>query len=166
MVFKYKMTAEEYYIGYKYKLKKGKLPDTMLISTVIMAAVMFLLAMEFELGMFYAVFLAVIPVIMLFAEIAVKKKTVLRNYNMLPQLNSQQSIHLCEDGIKLYNSFEKVYVKWERIFAVKETPKYLIIIFSFRNGIAVIDKEKWQSEQLNEIIDALHDNTFVEEGKK
>ena len=166
MVFKYRMTAEEYYIGYKYKLKRGKLPDTMLISTVIMAAVMFLLAMEFELGMVYAVFLAVIPVIMLFAETAVKKKTVLRNYNMLPQLNSQQSIHLCEDGIKLYNSFEKVYVKWERVFAVKETPKYLIIIFSFRNGIAVIDKEKWQSEQLNEIIGALHDNTYVEEGKK
>lgn len=160
------MTAEEYYIGYKYKLKRGRLPDTMLISTAVMAAVMFLLAMEFELGMIYAVFLAVTPVLMLFAEIAVKKKTVLRNFSTLPQLNAEQSIHLCEDGIKLYNSFEKIYVKWERVFAVKETPKYLIIIFSFRNGIAVIDKEKWQSEQLNEIIDALHDNTYVEEGKK
>lgn len=166
MTFKYRMTAEEYYIGYKYKLKRGRLPDTLLITTAVMAAVMFLLAMEFELGIIYAIFLAVIPVMMLFADFAARKKAALKNYYDLPQYSEDQSIHLCEDGIKLYNSFEKVYVKWERVFAVKETPKYLIIIFSFRNGIAVIDKEKWQSEQLNEIIDALHDNTYVEEGKK
>lgn len=160
------MTAEEYYIGLKYKSKKGKISDGLLISTAVMIAVMTLLSIEFEMGKIYTAVFAFIPIIMYFLEKNIKKQAAIKNYNVMPQLNSQQTIHLCDDGIKLFNGFEKVYAPWKKIFAVKETPKYLIIIFTFRKGLAVVNKEKWQSEELDEIIDALHKNIEVEEGKR
>ena len=71
-----------------------------------------------------------------------------------------------DEGVELINSYEKVFAPWQSIFAVKETPEYIIILLSFSKGMAVINKQRYAGNELDSVIGTIKSKVPIEEGKR
>ncbi len=149
------MTGEEYYRGFKYKVNKTGMSDVaqiIIISAIIVIfAVLTVLKMiDFYLSVF-VVLLAVFYAVQMFTN----KKSVIRYYEMSPVLNDEHTINIYDEGIELINSYEKIYAPWQSVFSFKETSKELIILPTLSRGVAVINKERYASNELQNLIGVL-----------
>ena len=116
MKLTYKMTADEFYKGYNYKIQKIGLNN--------MAEIVSL-------------------VVIMIASIIV---SVLGIVNATVILPFENTIRLYDEGLEIFSSFEKVYAPWQSIYAIKETKSELIILPTLSRGIAVISKQRYGKE--------------------
>lgn len=164
MKLTFKMTGEEYYLGWKYKRKKGSLNSHALLISIIFAAVLIAISVLLKID-YYLYFFAGLIIVIGFLGVFTEKKAVIREYEYSPILSKEQTVRIFDDGIELINSYEKVFAPWQSVFAVMETPKYIKILPTFCKGIAVISKERYKSDELDNIIDAVRAHIKVEEGR-
>lgn len=165
MKLTFKMTGEEYYLGWKYKRAKGSLNNRSTLITIIFITALIVISIFFKID-YYIYFFAGLMIVFTLLGVYAEKKTVIREYEYSPVLNGEQTVRIFDEGIELINSYEKVFSPWQSIFAVMETPKYVKILPSFCKGIAVISKERYKSVELDEILNAIRSHIKVEEGKK
>ena len=155
MKLTFKMTGEEFYHGFKYKISKtgmGETAQIILISIIIIAfAVLTVLKM---IDFYLTVFVILLALFYVF-QIVTNKKGVIRDYEMSPILNDEHTINIYDEGIELINSFEKVYAPWQSVFSFKETSKEIIILPTLSRGIAVISKERYNTDELKNLVKLL-----------
>lgn len=165
MTLTFKMTADEFYSGWKFKKKKGKLNNTAHTIIFIVAAIGFLVLGIITKDILLALFSTAFMIIAYSSIFIFEKKSITQEYNFSRILNDEHTIKLYDEGIEFFNSFEKIYTPWQSLFAVKETKDNLIILPTFRKGIFVINKSRYSGENLDKIISALQKNIKIEEGK-
>ncbi|MGN1421095.1 MAG: YcxB family protein [Eubacterium sp.] len=163
----FKMTGEEYYLGWKHKLNKGKMQSKALIISFAILVIIGLLIFSFMLEV---EFMTIILILLFFSSaistVALQKKSIIQEYNFSKVLNGENTLKIYGEGMEIITSYEKIFTPWQSVFSVKETPKYIIILPTFRKGIFVISKEKYNSDELTNILSLLKNNVKVEEGKK
>ncbi|MGN1328322.1 MAG: YcxB family protein [Eubacterium sp.] len=161
----FKMTGEEYYLGWKYKLNKGKMQSKAMIPAMILICIFIVI-----FGFFLEMETTAILIVLFFAtsivtQMKMQKKSIIQEYNFSKVLNGENTLKIYGEGIEIITSYEKIFTPWQSVFAVKETPKHLIILPTFRKGVFVISKEKYNSDELANILSLLKNNLKVEEGK-
>lgn len=162
----FKMTGEEYYLGWKYKLNKGKIQSKAIIPAMLLICILtvvFGFMLEFGTT---AIFIVLFFATSLVSQMTIQKKSIIQEYNFSRVLNGDNTLRLYSEGIEIITSYEKIFTPWKSVFAVKETPKSLIILPTFRKGIFVISKERYNSEEFENILSLLKNNLTVEEGKR
>lgn len=164
MKFSFNMTAEDFYIGWKYKLKKNNRNNTSGI-LLLPVLILFFILMAYTKEFFTLSYIILVVLFMLVNH-ALQKKSIKSQFYSSPVLTGEQTIVLYDEGIELINSYEKMFVPWKGIFAIKQDSKNLIIMPTFRKGIFVINKERYRGSDLDNIISALQQNVKIEEGKK
>lgn len=161
----FKMTGEEYYLGWKHKLNKGKIQNKAVIPIMILICILIVIfgfLLEFETtAILVALFLATSVEL----QVNIQKKSIIQEYNFSKVLNGDNTLRLYSEGMEIITSYEKIFTPWQSIFSVKETPQFLIILPTFRKGIFVISKERYNSEEFENILSLLKRNLTVEEGK-
>lgn len=158
----FRMTAEEFYLGWKYKLKKNNRDNKKILYLL---PLLILLSIIFTKNYFYFVYFFVIIGFIIFNNI-MQKKGIISQFYSLPNMSGEQTIVLYDEGIEFINSYEKMFVPWQSIFAVKDDSGNLIILPTFRKGMFVISKERYKGSELDVIISALQRNVKIEEGRK
>lgn len=156
------MTAEEFYLGWKYKLKKNNRDNKKILYLL---PLLILLSIIFTKNYFFFVYFFVIIGFIIFNNI-MQKKGIISQFYSLPNMSGEQTIVLYDEGIEFINSYEKMFVPWQSIFAVKDDSGNLIILPTFRKGMFVISKERYKGSELDVIISALQRNVKIEEGRK
>ncbi|MGN1203257.1 MAG: hypothetical protein ACI4RF_08160 [Eubacterium sp.] len=165
MKLTFKMTGEEYYSAWKYKRKKGMLNQHLALKSIILAVIIIVFSVIFKIE-YFAYILAGMLIITGFLGSNMEKKSVINEFRISPIQSGEHTIRIYDEGIELINSYEKMFVPWQSIFAVKETPANIQILPTFRKGIAVISKERYGGSELEQIIKAVKSHVKVEEGKK
>lgn len=160
----FQMTADEFYEGWKYKLKKNnyknRIPLLIIIFILLIpASIAYIKNAILLLYVLFSIALIVSARIM-------NKKAVKRQFFSSPTIKGEATLSTYGEGLEIINSYQKIFVPWQSIFSVKETEKLLIIMPTYRTGVFVISKERYSSNELNEIILLLKQNTTVEEGKR
>ncbi len=158
----FKMTAEEFYLGWKYKLKKNNRDNKKILYLL---PLLILLSIIFTKNYFYFVYFFFFAGFIVFNNI-MQKKSIISQFYSLPNMSGEQTIVLYDEGIEFINSYEKMFVPWQSIFAVKDDSGNLIILPTFRKGMFVISKERYKGSELDVIIYALQRNVKIEEGRK
>ena len=141
MKLTYKMTADEFYKGYNYKIQKIGLNN--MAEIVSLVVIMIASIIVSVLGIVNAT--VILPFAILLCILFVYKQISAKNSITI---EFQRSIILNDE------SFEKVYAPWQSIYAIKETKSELIILPTLSRGIAVISKQRYGKE-LDEIIKVL-----------
>ncbi len=165
MKLTFKMTGEEYYRAWKYKCKKGSMNNQNWIFSVILAIITVIFIVVMKTG----IMLYMLAGILLFTAVFYKmseKRSVINQFNYSPINNGDHTVAIYDEGVELINSYEKVFAPWQSIFAVKETPEYIIILLSFSKGMAVINKQRYSGDELNSIISTIKSKVRIEEGKR
>lgn len=160
------MTGEEYYLGWKYKLNKGKTQSKAIIPAMLLICILtvvFGFMLEFGTT---AILIVLFFVASLVSQMTIQKRSIIQEYNFSKILNGENTLKIYGEGIEIITSYEKIFTPWKSVFAVKETPKSLIILPTFRKGIFVISKERCNFEEFENILSLLKNNLKVEEGKK
>ena len=160
----FKMTAEEFYLGWKYKLKKNNFNNIKPVF-IIPLLIVFLLLTLYIKNYFYFVYFFFFAGLIIFNNI-MQKKSIISQFYSLPNMSGEQTIVLYDEGIEFINSYEKMFVPWQSIFAVKQDSGNLIIVPTFRKGLFVINKERYKGSELDALIFALQRNVKIEEGRK
>lgn len=163
MKLSFKMTADDYYQGFKLKLNdignKNKI-----ISLIIVLAIFCIAGIIFGAA-YYVIFLAVLAAVMLILMPLLQKNTIKKQFESSVILNGTHTICTYTDGLEIINSYEKIFVPWQSIFSVRLNENNLIIMPTFRKGIFVINRRKYQGSELDELINIIKANTAVKEGK-
>lgn len=162
------MTADDYLVGYNYKMNKCKLANN---KTFIALAILVLLCANVVLFFMNAHFVNyiitnAIIIFLLLITFNSRKNTIKKQFLSSVILNDTHTIRIYDEGLEFINSYEKIFAPWQSIFSVKMTEKYLFILPTYRKGLFVIDKQKYAGEELNALIETLQTKTSVEEGKK
>jgi hypothetical protein len=164
MKLTFRMNAEEFNLGMKLKLNKNNNKNTIFyifsLSILILDIILYYATKDI-----LSLLIFVFYIIGLFIILAIRNKSLKKQFLMSPILNGEHTICTYDEGIEIINSYEKIFTPWQSIFCVKETPKYLFIIPTYRKGVFVINKETYKSNELDEIIATLHSRANVEEGK-
>ena len=164
MKLTFKMTGEEYYLGWKYKRKKGSLNRHTAVLSIALAIILVVMSIVLKVD-YYSYLFAGLLIITGVSGVYMEKKSVIRQYEYSPIHSGEQTVRIFDEGIELINSYEKVFTPWQSVFAVMETPKYIKILPTFCKGIAVISKERYSGDELESIINTLRAHVKVEEGK-
>lgn len=158
------MTADEFYEGWKYKLKKNnyknRIPLLMIILIITIAAT--IANTKNAIILLYLL----LSIVLIVTFRIMNKKAVKRQFFSSPTIAGETTLCTYGEGLEIINSYQKIFVPWQSIFSVKETEKLLIIMPTYRTGVFVISKERYSSSELNEIIALLKQKTMVEEGKQ
>ncbi len=160
----FQMTADEFYEGWKYKLKKNNFKDKtplLLIILLIVIALLMIITKDF-----YYLFYCLLFIILVVFRKSMNKKAVKNQFFSSPTMSGEATLCTYGEGLEIINSYKKIFVPWQSIFSVKETEKFLMIMPAYRTIVFVINKERYRSSELNEIISLLKQNTTVEEGKR
>lgn len=160
----FQMTADEFYEGWKYKLKKNNYKNRLPIMIIILI-ILIIVTIAITKSTMFLLYLFFIIALMVSARV-MNKKAVKRQFFSSPTIKGEATLSTYGDGLEIINSYQKIFVPWQSIFSVKETEKLLIIMPTYRTGVFVISKERYSSNELNEIILLLKQNTTVEEGKR
>lgn len=161
----FKMTGEEYFIGLKYKKKKGSMNQHLAAKAILFAILIIIASIIFKFNYMFYVFAAFF-IAMGFIMEGSEKKLIIRNYTISPIQSGEHTLRLYDEGMELINSYEKIFVPWQSVFAVKETPSNIQILPTYRKGIAVISKERYGGSQLEGIMSTIRQHVKVEEGKR
>ncbi|MCC8072595.1 MAG: hypothetical protein LIO62_00495 [Clostridiales bacterium] len=165
MKLTFKMTGDEYYLGWKTKLNMMKMRDYSFFFTAALAVLLF--AVTIILKFDYAMF--IFTVLILFFAIlrrVTEKRSIIQEYNFSKTLSGEYTIKLYEDGVEVISSYEKIFTPWQALFAVIEKGENLIILPTFRKGVFVINKNRYSSKELDEIISSLSAHTKIKGGAK
>lgn len=160
----FQMTADEFYEGWKYKLKKNNYKNRipLLIIILILLIPASIAYIKNAILLLYVLF----SIALMVSARMMNKKAVKRQFFSSPTIKGEATLSTYGEGLEIINSYQKIFVPWQSIFSVKETEKLLIIMPTYRTGVFVISKERYSSNELNEIILLLKQNTTVEEGKR
>lgn len=164
MKLTFQMTADEFYIGWKQKIKKNNFKDKTPLLLFILFIVTALL-MILTKNAFYITYLILFIALIVFTKF-MNKKAITKQFYASPTVSGEATLCTYTEGLEIINSYQKIFVPWQSIFSVKETEKYLIIMPTFRTSVFVISKERYNGSELSEIIALLKQNTTVEEGKR
>lgn len=162
----FKMTGEEYYLGWKYKLNKGKIQNRAVIPIMVLLCILTIIfgfILKFETT---AIIIVLFFATSVLSQLSIQKKGIIQEYNFSKVLNGDNTLRLYSEGMEIINSYEKIFTPWKSVFAVKETPENLIILPTFRKGVFVISKDRYKSDELENILSLLKNNLKIEEGKK
>lgn len=162
MKLTFKMTGEEYYSGWKFKFKDERLKKiiSLILAVCIFVGFLILLKSSFMIYMI-AIFMMALILFMNQSE----KKSVISQYYSSPIKNNEHTICVYDEGIELINSYEKSFAPWQSIYKVKETSENIILLLSYARGIAVINKKRYFSPELDSIMNAIKSHITIEEGK-
>lgn len=164
MKLTFKMTPEEYYLGWKYRMKKWSKFDMNKI-VLILSLVLVILFIILRVDVYFIIcILLLMAGIML--SLSAQKKSVMRSYAYSTVNNGEQTVRIYDEGIELFNSYEKMFTPWQSVYAVQETPQYIKILPGYSAGMAVISKSRYASAELDGIVGAIKSHINVEEGKK
>lgn len=160
----FQMTADEFYEGWKYKLKKNNYKNRipLLIIILILLIPASIAYIKNAILLLYVLF----SIALMVSARMMNKKAVKRQFFSSPTIKGEATLSTYGEGLEIINSYQKIFVPWQSIFSVKETEKLLIIMPTYRTSVFVISKERYSSNELNEIILLLKQNTTVEEGKR
>ena len=154
MKLTYKMTADEFYKGYNYKIQKIGLNN--MAEIVSLVVIMIASIVDSVLGIVNAMvilpFAILLCILFVYKQIA-EKNSISIEFQRSIILNDENTLRLYDEGLEIFSSFEKVYAPWQSIYA-KETKSELIILPTLSRGIAVISKQRYGKE-LDEIIKVL-----------
>lgn len=163
MKLSFKMTAEDYYQGFKLKLNdianKNKI-----ISLIIVLAIFCIIGLIIG-ATYYVIFLAVLAAAMLILTPVLQKKAIKKQFENSIILNGMHTIYTYDEGLEIINSYEKIFVPWQSIFSVKLTENCLIIVPTFRKGIFVINRQAYQNSGLDSLINIIRSHIVIKEGK-
>ena len=149
MKLTFKMTADEFYKGYNYKIQKIGLNNVAEIVSLVVIMIASIIVSV--LGILpFAILLCILFV---YKQIAAKNSITIEFQRSII-LNDENTLRLYDEGLEIFSSFEKVYAPWQSIYAIKETKSELIILPTLSRGIAVISKQRYGKE-LDEIIKVL-----------
>lgn len=158
------MTADEFYEGWKYKLKKNNYKNRIPLLIIILIITIAATIANTKNAIILLYLLLSIVLIVTFR--IMNKKAVKRQFFSSPTIAGETTLCTYGEGLEIINSYQKIFVPWQSIFSVKETEKLLIIMPTYRTSAFVISKERYGSSELNEIIALLKQNNRVEEGKR
>lgn len=155
MKLTYKMTADEFYKGYNYKIQKIGLNNMAEIVSlvIIMIASIIVSVLGIVNAMVILPFAILLCIHFVYKQIAAKNSISIEFQRSII-LNDENTLRLYDEGLEIFSSFEKVYAPWQSIYAIKETKSELIILPTLSRGIAVISKQRYGKE-LDEIIKVL-----------
>lgn len=160
----FQMTADEFYEGWKYKLKKNNYKNRIPLLIIILIITIAATIANTKNAIILLYLLLSIVLIVTFR--IMNKKAVKRQFFSSPTIKGETTLCTYGEGLEIINSYQKIFVPWQSIFSVKETEKLLIIMPTYRTSAFVISKERYGSSELNEIIALLKQNNKVEEGKQ
>lgn len=160
----FKMTAEEFYLGWKYKLKKNNRDNKKILFSIPLLIIMLLLTIYIK-EYFFLFYFFLFSGFIIFNN-SIRKKSIISQFYSSPNMSGEQTVVVYDEGIEIINSYEKMFVPWQSIFAVKQDSGNLIILPTFRKGLFVISKERYGSSELDVLISALQRNVKIEEGRK
>ena len=160
----YKMTPREYYLGWKYRRQKhNKFEKYKFRLIIALFIIMMLIAMRINIYLFLFAFFMILFVIFLYA---MQKKTVMRMYGESPVCNCEHTVSVSDEGIELINSFERKFIPWQSVYAVCETPEFLLILPGRSTSSEVISKQRYASAEYDAVASAIKAHVKVEEGRK
>lgn len=165
MKLTFKMNGEEYYRAWKYKCKKGSINNQNRIFAVILAIITVIFIVVMKAGIMLYMLAGMLLFTSVFYNIS-EKRAVINQFNSSPINIGDHTVAIYDEGVELINSYEKVFAPWQSIFAVKETPEYIIILLSFSKGMAVINKQRYGGNELDDIISKIKSKVNIEEGKR
>lgn len=160
------MNADDYYIGLKFKNKKIKSRNLLTSILCIVFAIVIVLYTVFLVKnpflYFFAFLIALLPIY----RSALEKKVVKNNFNQSIVLTGEQTLCVSENGIEIINGFEKIYCPYGTILGIEDTKDYLIIAPVIKKGVFTINKQRYASQELDEIVKILKEKENVEGAKK
>lgn len=155
MKLTFKMTGEEFYHGFKYKIGKTGMGEAAQVIVILTIVIAFVVLTALKMIDFYLSVFVILLALFYIVQIVTNKKGIIRDYEMSHILNDEHTINIYDEGIELINSYEKVYVPWQSIFSFKETSKEIIILPTLSRGIAVINKERYNGSELQSLLSTL-----------
>lgn len=164
MKYSFLMNADDYYIGYKFKLKKAKIREWNFLTALILSVIAlfcFIMAQKIYIGIIFFIFLMAMS---FFAE-AMKKTALKRQFMMSPVLTGTHTASIYDEGLEIINGYEKIFTPWKSIYAVKEDSQRLIILPTYRKGIIVINKNTENKNELDAFAENLKKYVTVTEGR-
>lgn len=145
MTFDFRMTQEEYLLGCNYRAGRQSIKNVAGIKSFVFSlATLLVLVLT---GADTVLFL--LPLILIGFGIFERKSVnaaYAKEYGAKPFLYGVQQITCDENKIKVQNAFEKYSSAYADIFAVRVTKKKIIILFTYRRGVFVINREKYADE--------------------
>lgn len=155
MKLTFKMTADEFYKGYNYKIQKIGLNNVAEIVSLVVIMIASIVASVLGVvsAMVILPFAIFLCIFFVYKQIAAKN-SISTEFQHSIILNDENTLRLYDEGLEIFSSFEKVYAPWQSIYAIKETKSELIILPTLSRGIAVISKQRYGKE-LEEIIKVL-----------
>lgn len=157
MNIKFRMTDEEFYLGWNYKKKKSKLTRTTLLITITALCIGFFIFGIISKLYYFAITPVCIGGAIFFMGYYFEKKSIMQEYRFSPYINGEYTLHLIDEGLSIVSSYEKLFVPYGNIFAFEDTKDYVYLIPTFRKGIFVINKERYAGEELDNAIKFLNE---------
>ena len=155
MKLTYKMTADEFYKGYNYKIQKIGLNN--MAEIVSLVVIMIASIIVSVLGIVNATvilpFAILLCILFVYKQISAKNSITIEFQRSII-LNDENTIRLYDEGLEIFSSFEKVYAPWQSIYAIKETKSELIILESWSISREVHSTQKMHmqcSEAIKEL---------------
>lgn len=167
MKYSFKMNAEDYYIGYKYKVKKRSPRnnyDHFALKLILSAIVIFILTYLLKMGTYSFLYTAIFVVFVTIMQ-SLKKKAFINQFYSSPVKTGKHTLCLYDEGLEIINAYEKIFVPWQSIYAIKNDSRMLTILPTYRKGIFTIRKTQENREELEQIINVLQNHIKIEEGK-
>lgn len=154
---KFSMSAQDYYYGYKFKLKATKFKSNiwwMILSADIVLAVLIIIFNLWSIS-FLAGILLVFSIVMLSLP---TKKMCMSEYNSSPFNNKSKSILFDESSISFISAFEKITMQWQDICAYGIKDNLIIILPLASSELYVINREKAvdYEQEINQLSDMLN----------
>lgn len=162
----FKMNADDYYIGQKFKNKKIGASTVIFDITCVLASIAIILINIFILKSILNYVLAVLIVLLPIYRRQIDKKGNKNLFNKSFVLNGEQTLFVDDKGIQIINGFEKIFCPYGTILGIKETADLLIILPVIKKGVFVINKNEYKCDELDEIIKVLKEHEKVEVAKK
>lgn len=162
MKLSFKMTGEDFYLAWKERNKKSNMFDNKKYYCIILIALIAAVAMIFLKSYYSAAIIVIFTALFAILTAVLNKKRVISSYEKSVVTRGVQTIKLYDEGLEILNSYEKVFVPWNKIYFVKDTPTHLIILPMLRKGILAVNKSAYACDELNEIIGRLTEKTGVQ----
>lgn len=158
------MTAEDFYTAWKEKSKQNEIN---IGKNGVIALALVLLLFQFVMGGYFAcAIFAVFMVALIILSNSINKKRILTSFESSVITRGMHTICTYDQGLEILNSYEKMFVPWQSIYFVKDTPTHLIILPTCRKGVFAVNKAQYTSAELDGIIDLLRKNTTMEVSAK
>ncbi len=147
------MNAAQYRRGCLFRMRKNRLKSMPGTVSFFLAAIVLVAVLLIGADLFFFL----LPLILFgmgLYEIGAYSRSCAKEFESLPFLHGTQKCTLGEDGLELQSSFERLFVRYGDIYAVKNKRRYVLILLTFGKGIIFLDKKENGSEA-QELLKAL-----------